>query len=123
MSISLLTLLLLSGSGSPDPLEFLLASAATDFHQHQPPEPARFRKVRLGHYPAPDGSKQFLLCGEFQPTADSGPPIWIAFATIRTSDYEQWLGLQADSWCKRSDIRWDAGDWSMDLQERYQAQR
>jgi hypothetical protein len=121
MSISLLTFLLLSGS--PDPLEFLLASAAADFHQHQPPEPARFRKVRLGYYPALDGSKQFLLCGEFQPTADSGPPTWIAFATIRTSGYEQWLGLQADGWCKRKDIRWDAGDWSSDLLERFAAQR
>jgi hypothetical protein len=116
-------LFLATPSDSPDPLEFLLASAAADFHLHQPPEPARFRKVRLGYYPAPDGSKQFLLCGEFQPTADSGPPAWIAFATIRTSDYEQWLGLQADSWCQRQDIRWDEGDWSMDLQERYQAQR
>jgi hypothetical protein len=116
-------LFLSTPSGSPDPLEYLLASAASDFRQHQPPEPARFRKVRLGHFPAPDGSQQFLLCGEFQPTADSGPPTWIAFATIRTSAYEQWLGLQADGWCKRADIRWDAGDWSMDLQERYQAQR
>jgi hypothetical protein len=110
-------------SGSPDPLEYLLASAAADFHQHQPPAPARFRKVRLGRYDAADGSTRFVLCGEFQPSADSGPPTWIAFATIRTSNYEQWLGLQAEGWCKRPEMRWDEGDFSADLLERFTAQR
>ena len=72
---------------------------------------------------APDGSKQFLLCGEFQPTPDSGPPVWVAFATIKTSDYEQWLGVGADGWCKREGIAWEKGDWSMALLERFVARR
>lgn len=30
-------------------VQFLLTAAATDFHTHRPPDPVRFRDVRLGH--------------------------------------------------------------------------
>jgi hypothetical protein len=86
-------------------LQFLLASAATDFHTHRPPYPARFRHVRFGHVVASDGAKQYMLCGEFLPEQDKGTPKWTPFATIKTSGYEQWLG--ASTYCQRSTIVWD----------------
>ena len=30
-------------------VQFLLTAAATDFHTHCPPDPVRFRDVRIGH--------------------------------------------------------------------------
>jgi hypothetical protein len=121
---TLALLLLLSPAPASDPpVEFLLDAAATDFRAHQPPEPARFRNVRIGHLPAPDGSTLYLLCGEFQPTPDSGPPVWVAFATIKTDPYEQWLGVQAQAWCGREGTKWEKGDWSMALLERFVARR
>src|SRR5262245_2115086 len=48
-------------------VEFLVAAAATDFHTHRPPDPVRFRDVRLGHHGA-GGNAQYLLCGQFLPS-------------------------------------------------------
>ena len=122
-TLAAILLALAAATASETPVDFLLDSAAADFRAHQPPEPARFRKVRVGHVLRADGAKQFLLCGEFQPTPDSGPPVWVAFATIKTDPYEQWLGLQAEGWCQRPEIRWEKGDWSTALLERFAARR
>lgn len=46
------------------------------------------------------------------------------FATIKTSDYEQWIGAQAAGFCKHSPVIWDeAGDLSPSLQSRLDALR
>jgi hypothetical protein len=84
------------------PLEFLLTAAATDFHAHRPPFPARFRDVRFGHFMIPAGTKQYMLCGEFLPQQREGKAEWTPFATIKTSGYEQYIGIQALSFCQRS---------------------
>src|SRR5262245_25580698 len=70
------------------PMEFLLTSAATDFHTHRPPDSVRFRHVRLGHTTTSKGETQYILCGQFQPAQDEGVAKWTNFATIRTSGYE-----------------------------------
>src|SRR5262245_24140361 len=44
------------------PLEFLLTSAAADFHAHHPPYPTRFRDVRLGYVEASDGVPGNTCC-------------------------------------------------------------
>ena len=44
-------------------VQFLLTAAATDFHAHRPPDPIRFRDVRIGHVITPSGEKQYVLCG------------------------------------------------------------
>jgi hypothetical protein len=94
--------------GSPDPaVHSLLAASARDFHAHQPPYPARFRQVRAGHTIAPDGKKEYLVRGQFLPTKGQVEPEWTTFVTIKTSDYEQLLGLQADGFCKQPSIVWD----------------
>src|SRR4051812_3486519 len=77
------------------PVQFLLASAANDFHAHRPPYPKRFRDVRVGHIVAPDGTKHYMLCGQFLPEQGKGETEWTPFVTIKTSGYEQMLGVQA----------------------------
>ena len=100
-------------------VEFLLTSAATDFKEHRPPDPARFRNVRVGHITSPEGEKQYRMCGEFLPKGDEAKDEWKSFATIKTSGYEQWLGSQAASYCQGSSFVWDdVGDLSSELQSR-----
>lgn len=68
--------------------EFLLTSAATDFHTHRPPNPVRFRDVRSGYVMAAGGTRQYRLCGEFLPAQKGGKAEWTPFATIKTSGYK-----------------------------------
>jgi hypothetical protein len=104
-------------------VEFLVTSAATDFHTHRPPHPARFRDVRSGYVVTPDGTRQYRLCGEFLPAQEGGKAGWTPFVTIKTSGYEQYLGAQAVSWCNRSSMTWDKGDLSSSLQSRLDSLR
>src|SRR5262249_21363126 len=104
--------------------EFLLTSAANDFHAHRPPEPIRFRNVRIGHTVNSSGQEQYRLCGEFLPKKEGGTAEWMPFATIKTSGYEQWIGVQAAGYCQGSSFKWDnAGDLSSALQSRLDALR
>lgn len=102
---------------------FLLTSAATDFRSHPPPLPVRFRKVRSGYVTTSDGARQYRLCGEFLPSNEGGTGEWIAFATIKTAPYEQWLGGQALGFCKDASMTWDKKDLSADLQGRVNSPR
>src|SRR5262245_4954885 len=88
-------------------VKFLLAASAKDFHDHQSQYPARFRDVRVGRCVAPDGTKLYLLRGQFLPKQGPGEPAWTPFVTIKTSPYEQWLGAAAEGYCRQSSIVWD----------------
>ncbi len=100
-------------------VQFLLTAAATDFRAHRPPDPVRFRDVRIGHVVSPSGKEQYMLCGQFLPAQKGGKAEWTAFATIKTSGYEQWIGAQAAASCKGSSVIWDkVGDLSSSLQSR-----
>jgi hypothetical protein len=100
-------------------VQFLLTAAATDFHTHRPPDPVRFRDVRIGHVVTPSGQEQYLLCGQFLPAQEGGTAKWRPFATIKTSGYEQLVGAQAKDFCQDSSIIWDkVGDLSSSLQSR-----
>jgi len=100
-------------------VEFLLTAAATDFHTHRPPDPARFRDVRVGHAVTPSGQEQYRLCGQFLPAQEGGTAEWTPFATIKTSGYEQWIGANATGFCQGSSVIWDkVGDLSSSLQSR-----
>ena len=112
-----------TNTSSSAAVEFLLTSAATDFHGHRPPYSVRFRNVRSGYLMTPDGTKQYTLCGEFLPAQDGGKAEWTPFVTIKTSGYEQWLGSQARSLCDRPSMTWDVGDLSSVLQSRLDALR
>ena len=105
-------------------VQFLLTAAATDFHTHRPPDPGRFRDVRIGHVMTPRGEEQYMLCGQFLPAQEGGKAEWAPFATIKTSGYEQWIGAQATVFCQRSSVIWDKeGDLSSSLQSRLDSLR
>lgn len=91
-------------------LQFLLTSAAADFHVHRASDPVRFRDVRFGHVMTPNGAEQYMLCGEFKPAREGDNAGWMPFATIKTSGYEQWLGAQAAGLCQRPSITWNKPD-------------
>ncbi len=119
-------------AGAPEPqkvpldsaLQFLLTSAATDFHTHRPPSPLRFRDVRMGHVTTTGGEETYILCGQFLPAEGEGKAEWTPFATIKTSGYEQYIGPQAAAFCERSSVLWDTqGDLSSALQSRLDALR
>jgi len=121
----------LLASGEPqktslDPVvQFLLTSAAADFRAHRPPDPVRFREVRMGHLMRADGKEQYMLCGQFLPAAEGGRAEWTPFATIKTSGYEQWIGGQAANFCGGSSVLWDdvVGDLAAPLQSRLDSLR
>lgn len=105
-------------------VEFLLTATATDFHTHRPPDPVRFRDVRLGHLMTSSGEEQYMLCGQFLPAQEGGNAEWTLFATIKTSGYEQWIGGQAAAFCQHSPVIWDeVGDLSGSLQSRLDSLR
>jgi len=105
-------------------VQFLITAAATDFHAHRPPDPDRFRQVRIGHITTPTGEEQYRLCGWFLPAQEEGMIEWTPFATIKTSDYEQWIGAQAVPFCEGSSLTWDSlGDLSSSLQSRLDSLR
>lgn len=104
---------------SPAVVQFLLASAATDFRTVHPSEPIRFRDVHIGQVKTAGGEDQYMLCGRFlsaqEPDNAEGTP----FVTIKTSGYEQYEGAQAaSSYCQRPSVTWDKGDLSTSLQTR-----
>ena len=109
---------------SPAVVQFLLTAATTDFRTHRPPDPVRFRDVRIGHVMIPSGEEQYMLCGQFLPAQQGGNAEWTFFATIKTSGYEQWIGPQAADSCQRSAVIWDKeGDLSPSLQGRFDSLR
>jgi len=104
--------------------QFLLTAAATDFRNHRPPDPARFRDVRLGHLTSPSGERQYRLCGQLLPAHGGDEAEWTPFATIQTSYYEQWIGGQATRFCQGPTVEWDeVGDLSSALQNRLDSLR
>ena len=104
---------------NPTIVQSLVTAAATDFHAHRPPDPVRFREVRIGHIMTPSGEAQYMLCGQFLPADKADNAEWTPFATIKTSGYEQWIGAQAVGFCQDSSVIWDkVDDLSSSLQSR-----
>ena len=109
---------------SPTVVQFLLTAAATDFHTHRSAGPVRFRDVRIGHVLTPSGEKEYRLCGQFLPAQEADKAGWTPFATIKTSDYEQYVGAQAAGFCQDSSVIWDnVDDLSSSLQSRLDSLR
>src|SRR5437667_5743757 len=57
---------------APEVVQFLLTAAASDFRTHRPPDPVRFRDVRVGHVVTPSGKEQYMLCGQLLPAQEGG---------------------------------------------------
>lgn len=97
-------------------VEFLLASAAKEFRSPGSMRPLAIRRARVGYF-SDAGPGRYLLCGSFQ-SAESKGAEWIRFATIKTSDYEQWLGGVAESLCSSKKVKWYTDDHSAALMQR-----
>lgn len=112
-------------TAAPDTIvQFLLKSAAADFHAHGPAGSLRFRNVRIGHTPAPGGKHQYMLCGEFLRAEVGTSNEWMHFTTVKTSGYEQYVGSRVSSFCQDSSAVWDSvNDLSSMLQSRLDSLR
>jgi hypothetical protein len=105
-------------------MEFLLRSAAADFHAHPPAKTLHFYNVRLGYILTSDGQMKYMLCGEFFSTHDIDHGERAFFMTIDAqggpNGYDQFLGGQEISFCSKSSVTWsNAGDLSSTLQSRF----
>jgi hypothetical protein len=100
-------------------VQLLITAATTDFHKQNASSTIHFRDVQMGRVISPKGEKQHMLCGQFLPAQAKDRPDWEPFVTIKTSGYEQYLGDQATSFCKRPPITWKEGDLSSSLQSRF----
>lgn len=112
-------------TGSADEIkEYLLTSAADDFHTTIKSGPVRVRAVLFGHAKNSDGTKQYRLCGEFLAEKKDAKAEWTPFVTILTSHYEQYIGGQTKTWCKKGSFIPDKeGDLSAKLQTKLDAQK
>ena len=105
-----------TATAEAEALEFLLASAAREFKSSAAHRPTAIRNTRFGFLPDSNGG-YFVLCGSFSLMA-GGKPNWTDFATVKTSDYEQWIGGAATSFCSQKAIKWHPGDKSAVLLQR-----
>lgn len=87
---------------SDSTVQFLISSAAGDFRNYKQVTPVDFRKVKVGYLELTPGVKTFVLCSEF--VAKEKKDEWLPFATLKTSNYEQYMGNQALSFCEKATI-------------------
>ena len=103
-------------------VNFLLNVSAHDFQKQHLSLPVKFRNMRVGHILKADGVKQYMMCGEFLPKDKEESNEWVAFATIRTLDYELWTGDQSKPFCEDKSVVWEKrGDLAAELITRIKA--
>jgi hypothetical protein len=98
---------------------FLLDASAKDFHDHQPPVPVGFRHVQLRNLTGSNAENHYMICGQFLAQDKQNKDEWTAFATIKTSGYEQWIGNQSLAYCQDSrSVSYKINDLSSALKSR-----
>lgn len=80
---------------------FLIEKSAGDFYKSQRPLPLLFRDVELKTISSDDRGTFYLICGSFAVKPDPAEAEWTLFATIKTGDYEQWIGGGATGYCSK----------------------
>lgn len=83
-------------------LKSIIDISANDFHQNQQPLPVAFRNVQLRYSIKPNQEILYLLCGQFTTLNEPDESDWIDFTTIKNSNYEQWIGTDAITYCEQS---------------------
>ncbi len=83
-------------------LKSIIDISANDFHQNQEPLPVAFRNVQLRYSIKPNQEILYLLCGQFTTQTEPDESDWIDFTTIKNSNYEQWIGTDALTYCEQS---------------------
>ncbi|GAB3335830.1 hypothetical protein GCM10027299_45200 [Larkinella ripae] len=80
--------------------------------------------MKVGYLNTAKAERQYVLCGEFLSQDKEGRKIWTLFATIKTSDYEQWIGNQALPFCQNPKVKWVKGnDLSSELKKQLDSLR
>lgn len=101
-------------------MEFLLKSAAADFRAHPPAEGLRFHNVRIGYLPTAEGTRRYMLCGDF--SSERGKGAGTPFVTIDSpggpNGYQQLIGNHGMCDDPRATFG-IAGDLSSALQSRF----
>jgi hypothetical protein len=100
-------------------VRFLLDASAKDFYDHQPPHPVSFRNVQLRNLTGSKGENHYMICGQFLEQDKQNKDEWTAFATIKTSGYEQWIGNKSLAYCQDSrSVSYRISDLSSALKSR-----
>ncbi len=90
--------------------------SANDFNKNQQPVPVDFKNVKLKYIKKPNGEELYILCGQFV-TNDKQET---QFATVKNSDYEQWVGNSALTYCQNSkEIPYTKEDLSSALKNKF----
>lgn len=103
---------------NPDPIaiEFLLVSATKEFRSSGTRRPTALRNARIG-FLRDSTSGTYILCGSFK-SGIGAEATWTSFATLKTSDYEHWVGGAALAIRSQKTIQWFPGDYSTALMQR-----
>lgn len=105
-------------------VQYLVRACAADVLKQYPEALIQFNSCFSGSRPLPSGGNQELLCGQFRIQQDRQWGLWIPFATVKTSGYEQWQGAQASSVCQDAAIVWNSmDDMSTSLQTMLESMR
>ena len=84
--------------------KLIIDIAAKDFFKHQKPLPVAFRDVQIKYSIKPDKEIFYILCGEFTTQVKEDNNEWIHFTTIKSMDYEQWIGPSGLPYCENSKV-------------------
>jgi predicted small secreted protein len=97
-------------------VKLIIDISANDFYKNQKPEPVNFVNVKLKYLKKPNGEELYILCGQFT-TSDKSE---IQFATVKNSDYEQWIGTSALSFSQDSkEIKYEKDNLSHLLKQKF----
>ncbi|HMT35688.1 MAG: hypothetical protein IPL09_08140 [Bacteroidetes bacterium] len=91
---------------SNDSIDYVVQSivdiSSKDFFKNQKPLPVAFRNVQIRYNIKSNKDILYILCGQFSTQNNPNDDEWIQFATIKNSDYEQWVGPQSITYCENS---------------------
>lgn len=97
-------------------IDAIIDISANDFYKNQNPLPIDFHNVEIKYHLKPNKEMLYILCGQFQ-TDNTNERT--QFATIKNSDYEQWIGPNGSTYCENSiGIPYSAKELSTELKSR-----
>jgi hypothetical protein len=100
-------------------VQTLLEASSNDFYRNQPPLPVDFRNMQLKYLEKANGERNYMICGQFLARDGQNQEKWTNFTTIKTSDYEQWIGSNAVAYCQEAkDVSYNTSDLSAELKNR-----
>ena len=100
----------------PDSItDFLISACLSDLKKQSHLSNIQFRDSHIGFKVSETGERHYFLCGQFKAEPEQ---VWIPFATIKTSGYEQWQGVQSSAFCQDSTVIWSTNNLSKSLQKK-----